>query len=191
MLMNLGQRDEPFPLYLDVPPASVSSIQGISLGLAREKLYLDLETFDAQNTVAEDDPMCQFLAELQDSVDEIRKLNGFPKVNRKPEQEPAACVQVMRAKMFRYLRTTVEVTLRPQKQLLFKTTGAAFQISAPELPLDANLMPVGSGNPMSIFGLPDNEISWDGFLKATAESKYSDSWRQAITSVISSSFLTR
>jgi hypothetical protein len=44
---------------------------------------------------------------------------------------------------------------------------------------------------MGIFGLPDAAITWQNFLTSTAISKYADSWRQAITSVIGSSFPDR
>jgi hypothetical protein len=76
----------------------------------------------------------------------------------------------MRSRIFRYLRTTVEINLKPQKQIIFKTTGAEFLASSPALPLSAEIHPVGSGNPMGIFGLPDAATTWENFLSSTASS---------------------
>lgn len=178
-------------LYLERPPAVTASIEGIGLGIDRRKLHLDPAVFDATHEVREDDPMCLFIVSLQEAVDEVRRLNGFSRVHRRLDEQPALCVQAMRAKIFRSLRTTAETVLRPQKQLLFKTTDLSLGATFPELPLDAKLQPLGVGSAMSIFGLADTEITWDNFLRVTAESKYAESWRQAITSVVSSSFPDR
>lgn len=44
---------------------------------------------------------------------------------------------------------------------------------------------------MSTFGLGDKPISWEEFIKQTAGAPFSDSWQQAITSVILSAFPDR
>jgi hypothetical protein len=174
------------PIFLNRPPPTLSVQQGISIGIDASTLSSSIEDFDAANLVLEAAPMCMFLRELQEAVDSIRINAGFGPVKNKPDAQ--ACVANMRARIFRYLRTTIESTLRPQKQLLFKTTGAEFLASSPALPPNAEIHPVGLGNGMSIFGLPDAAITWNDFLKSTAADKYCDSWRQAITSVIGSSF---
>jgi hypothetical protein len=53
------------------------------------------------------------------------------------------------------------------------------------------LAPVGSGGPMAIFGLQDDSITWTKFLQSTSGNMYCDSWREAITSVVMSSFPNR
>jgi hypothetical protein len=58
----------------------------------------------------------------------------------------------------------------------------------PDLPADARLQPDPSGSPMGIFGLPDADMTWESFLKSISRNEYCESWREAITSVISSSF---
>jgi hypothetical protein len=109
-------------------------------------------------------------------------------VTLRPEQNPIVCVKTMRRKIFQILRKKAEISFRPQKQVVFTTTDAAFIKSRPDLPADARLQPDPSGSPMSIFGLPDVDMTWEGFLTSISGNEYCDSWRQAITSVISSSF---
>ena len=174
------------PLYLDSAPTVVASTQGLSLGIARASLYLDPEEFDRRNTVLDDDPTCQFLERLQEKVDEIRELGGYPEAIRRTDQEPTACVQALRSRVFRFSCTTIEDTIRPQRQLLIKTTGSALQTSIPEIPRDAELVPLGSGSPMSIFGLNNVEMNWETFLRLTTDRKYAASWKQALTSVVMS-----
>ncbi len=70
---------------------------------------------------------------------------------------------------FRFLCTTIEDTIRPQRQLLIKTTGSALQTGIPEIPRDAELVPLGSGSPMSIFGLNNVEMNWETFLRLTTD----------------------
>jgi len=48
-------------------------------------------------------------------------------------------------------------------------------------------MPVGSGNPMSIFGLPSTETTWGDFQRLIKTAKFRDSWIDAITGVVTSS----
>ncbi len=94
-------------------------------------------------------------------------------------------MQGIRLAIFTYLKTTVEAVVKPQKQITIKSTGAALAAIESELPADARLIPIG-GSPMSIFGLSDDERTWDAFLQAT-RGPHKDSWREAITSVITSS----
>ena len=44
---------------------------------------------------------------------------------------------------------------------------------------------------MAIFGMPDEPITWEKFLSLTTDQKYSESWREAITSVVMSTFPDR
>src|ERR1022692_4673889 len=91
--------------------------------------------------------------------------------------------------IFSHMTTKVEAVLKPQKQITIQSTGAAIQSSDTNLPLDARLFPTG-GSSMSIFGLGEKEMSWEEFLQSTAGT-HQDSWREAITSVVTSSHAGR
>jgi len=77
--------------------------------------------------------------------------------------------------------------LKPQKQITIKTSDSALESVSMDLPPDAMLIPMGTGNPIAIFGLPNEEISWSEFARLTIKSKFRDSSIDAITSVITSS----
>jgi hypothetical protein len=175
-------------MYLDSPPPISAQEQGIALQIAHEKLQLTTEEFEFGITTTADDPLCSLLEAWQEQVAEITKASGFPKREMKPEQNALCCVKSMRIEIFRYLKTTVDSTLKPQKQITIKARGVALQQSDIDLPPDAELVPVGSGAPMAIFGLSDAPTTWEKFLQTTSASKFRDSWRNAIASVVMSSF---
>jgi hypothetical protein len=87
------------------------------------------------------------------------------------------------------LKTTVDSVLKPQKQITIRATGEALKRSSGDLPPDALLTPVGAGGSVEIFGFSDTEsITWEKFLEKISNSNYRDSWREAIRSVMMSSF---
>jgi hypothetical protein len=173
------------PMFLEDPPATANEFEGISLRISSDLLQLSLEEFKLRNDIAEDDPMCVLIGDLQEKAEKIKEEAGYPRGSQHDRQDPVACVKNMRLAIFSYLRATVEAVAKPQKQITFKSTGAALQYSQTELPRDAMLVPVG-GSPMSIFGLGEREMTWEKFLQLTS-GRHRDSWREAITSVILSS----
>jgi hypothetical protein len=176
-------------LYVHRPPAITASDQGIGLDIGRDKLLLSTEKFEAALRVSVEDPMCKMLTKWQESIDEITQTSGLGILARRPEQDPVTCVKGMKTDIFAYLKTTVDETLKPQKQITVRATRAALEKSDGNLPGDALIKPIGAGDSMAIFGLSDTEpITWERFLQKIAESSYHDSWREAITSVIMSSF---
>jgi len=170
-------------LFLDTPPAISADEQGVPLGIGKNKLQGSVETFEAELGKDGDDPLAALIAKWQDEVAEITRQGGFPKREMRPEQDPACCAKNMRMEIFRYLKTTVDITLKPQKQITIRAKGAALQQSQSDLPMDAELVSAG-GSPMSIFGLPDAPMTWEKFLQATGQTRYGDSWRDAITNVV-------
>jgi hypothetical protein len=175
-------------LYLEKPPSVAAEDQGISMDIGRDKLLLSTKEFVDGMVVPPDDPMCALLTKWQQSVDDITRGLGFGVIPRKPEQDPVSCVKTMKIDIFQYLKTTVDITLKPQKQITVRATGSALQQSEGNLPCEAEIIPVGSGGSMGIFGLPDVKTTWKQFLKSTSGNRYHDSWREAITSAIMSSF---
>ncbi len=93
----------------------------------------------------------------------------------------------MQMAIFSHLKTTPESTLKPQKQITLKTSDDALGSCEGQLPNDALLIPVGTGNALSIFGLASVETTWDDFKKQSKQNKFLDSWTDAITSVVTSS----
>src|ERR1700693_3449352 len=174
------------PLYLHQPPSSAAGYQGVSLAIPIEDLKLSIDDFKAKNNVDQDDPMCRLVMHLQGQVEMLKEKAGFSRALASEKKDPILCVQNIRLAVLGSLKTTVEALLKPQKQITIKSTGAALESSATDLPQDAKLIPVGSGSPMSIFGLADKELTWQQFLEQTS-TPYKDSWRDAIASVILSS----
>jgi hypothetical protein len=187
-LMKAHPNKRKVPLFLQSLPATATDDQGVSLNIGPDKLQLTHTEFEAGLTIDSDDPLCKMIETWQDSVADLTKAAGFQKKDLRPEQNAASCVKTLRLEIFRYLKTTVDITLKPQKQITIKAKGAALQQSDSDLPPDAQLVPVGSGGSMAIFGLPDVSTTWEKFLQATSGSKFQDSWRDAITSVVMSSF---
>jgi hypothetical protein len=174
------------PVYLEHLPSAASEYEGRALRLSPDLLELTLEEFRAKNIIGKDDPMCVLIEELQEEVEEIKELAHFPKTPPHDRPDPVECVRNMRLGIFGYLKTTVRQVTKPQKEITIKTTGAAMQTSANGLPDDALLVPK-SGNPMSIFGLADAEMSWEKFLALTSNNVQRDAWRAAISGVVNSS----
>jgi hypothetical protein len=175
-------------LYVHKPPAVASEDQGIAMDIGRDKLLLSAEEFKAGISLGADDPMCAMLAHWQQCVDNITRAVGYGVIPRRPEQDPVACVKQMKIDIFQYLKTTIDLTLKPQRQITIRATGTALQRSDGDLPGEAEIIPIGLGGSMGIFGLPDVKTTWEKFLQSTSENHYRDSWREAITSVIMSSF---
>jgi len=139
-------------------------------------------------TIDYDNGMVKFLREFQSLVDGFREEHGLAKVPQSPEQRDVlGLVRKMQLAIFSHLKTTPEFTLKPQKQITIRTSDAALQSIERELPPDAVMVPVGTGNPMSIFGLPSVETTWAEFQYLTRSLKFRDSWVDAITSVVTSS----
>jgi hypothetical protein len=175
------------PLFLEQLPATAADTQGISLNVPRDRLHLGVEEFGAQNAVDKNDPACNWIRRLQESVQDIREQARYPRTPLRDEQDPVLCVQKIRLAIFGHLRTTVDTILKPQKQITMRTTGSALRKSENDLPLDALLVPQGADNPMtSIFGISGETMSWSEFLQAAPDT-YRHSWKQAISSVITSS----
>lgn len=181
------------PMFLDAMPPTIAGYQGIGLSIKPEHLQGSSHEFDsALQEIGPQDPMCQFLVMMQSRVDSYRAAGGFPQARRTEDNDPVRCVRTLKQQIFRYLKTTVEDTIRPQKQLLIRTSGAALENTDLDLPANATLIPVGQGNPMSsIFGLTDTERTWQKFVEETASNEHAESWRTAIFSVVTSSFPSR
>jgi hypothetical protein len=178
-------------LYLDTPPAISAEEQGIPLGLGRDKLALTFDQFEAQLDVRADEPICLLIEKWQSEVSQIIADMGLPKPQDKAEQEPATCVRNLKRAIFRYLKGTVETIVKPQKQITIRVKGAALEESIDNLPPEAEIRPMGSGVSMAIFGLQDEPMTWKKFLDLTADHRFANSWREAITSVVMSSFPDR
>jgi len=181
-------------LYLFGPPAVTAPEQGIPLGLSKDQLQLSPQEFEATLSVTPDEPLCKEIEDWQNQVADNIEQSGFPRPRRKPEQDPAKCVHHLKLAIFQYLKGTVESTVRPQKQITVRAKGNALEQSPNALPLEAELRPMGglnTGGTMSIFGLSDETITWKQFLELTASSPFSDSWCDAITSVVLSAFPDR
>jgi hypothetical protein len=94
----------------------------------------------------------------------------------------------MKLAIFNHLRTKVQETNTPQKQIQIRTTDAALKATNADLPMDAELVSAGEGT-WSIFALGGDKPTktWAEFLSSIAASEHADSWRIAIYSVVNSS----
>jgi len=181
-----GRRKVPFFLYN--PPATLADEEGIRLGLGREQLEMTFDQFESQLIVRPDQPLCKLLENWQEEVGGLVEAAGFPRPKKRPEQDPVSCVRNLKLAIFRYLKGTIESILLPQKQLTIRVKGSALAQAVDNLPPDAELRPHGPGSPMAIFGLQDEPLRWERFLTLTAGNRFCDSWRDAVASVVMSSF---
>jgi len=184
-IMKTASNKRKVAVYLDHPPDISAEEQGICLKIGRDQLQGPASEFESNIVVLPDDPLCQLIRTWQK---EVANIGQYDVADLDADQDSVTCVKNLRLEIYRYLKTTIDVTLKPQKQITIKAKGTALQRSDNDLPPDAELVPVGSGGPMSIFGLQDDSLTWERFLQSTSASKYRDSWRDAITSVVMSSF---
>lgn len=184
-VMKTAPNKKKVSVYLEHPPDISLEEQGICLKIAKDHLQGPISDFESNNVVSSDDPFCQLIHIWQQKVAEIGQYDVH---DLEPYQNPVICVRDLRLEIFRHLKTMVDVTLKPQKQITIKVKGCALPRSDNDLPPDAELVPAGSGGPMSIFGLQDDSLTWEKFLQSTTASRYRDSWRDAITNVVMSSF---
>jgi hypothetical protein len=133
-----------------------------------------------------DDSAVSCLREFQHLVDTFRESQGAAKISQDDEQRDLpALVRTVRLAIFNHLKTTLdtEATLKPQLQNTIKTSDDALAASGDELPGTALLIPIGAGNPMSIFGLQNAQFTWNAF-RQQKPNKYLESWVDAITKVV-------
>jgi hypothetical protein len=171
------------PLSLEHAPRAVAGFQGFDLQLPPELLPQSISDFNLHNEVAQSDPLVSLLQSWQNEVDVIQREMGFTPGHHS-RADAVSTVKAIRLAVFPHMRTKIEAVIKPQKQVTVKSTGAELKASDINLPMNALLVPTG-GSSMSIFGLADEELSWEKFLSLTA-GPHQDSWREAITSVIMS-----
>lgn len=176
------------PIYLEKPPDVLAEDEGVNIGISRSTLALTFEEYEASLKIDWDHAMVKFLREFQALAEKLREDNGGAKIPLSPEQRDLlGLVKRMQLAIFSHLKNTPESTLKPQKQITIRTSDAALEEAKGDLPPDAQLVPVGTGNPMSIFGLPSEPMTWYEFYRQTKNAKFRDSWVDAIGSVVCSS----
>ncbi len=181
-------------LYLFGPPETTSSEQGIPLGLSKEQLRLNSQQFESVVSVLPEEPLCKEIEAWQQLVAGNMQSMQFPRPHYRPEQQAERCVRNLRLAIFQYLKTTIESVVKPQKQITIRVKGSALEQSNGSLPPEAEIRPfgaLGSGGSMDMFGLSNEYITWGKFLDSTSTQPFGDSWRDAITSVVLSSFPDR
>lgn len=187
-------RRKKISLYLFAPPPTTSSEQGIPLGLSAELLKLSPAEFESQVSVTDEDPLCKEIEEWQQFVANNIESMQFPRPHYKPEQQAEKCVRNLKIAIFQHLKTTVESVVKPQKQITIRVKGSTLELANGNLPLEAEIRPsgaLGSGGSMDIFGLADGYTTWGKFLESISTQPFGESWRDAITSVVLSSFPDR
>jgi hypothetical protein len=177
------------PIYLEKPPEILSGHEGIKIGISDATLSLTFEEYEASlKNIDYDNSTVKFLREFQELVDVLRENRGLCRIPRTAEQNDLpGLARKMQMAIFSHLKTTPESTLKPQKQITLRTSDDALGSCEGQLPNGTLLIPVGTGNALSIFGLASVETTWEDFKKQTKQNKFRDSWLDAITSVITSS----
>jgi hypothetical protein len=193
MRMEAGNRKK-ISLYLFGPPDTTASDQGVPLGLSKNQLELTMQEFETALSVQPAEPLCREIETWQQLVSGNMVSMGFPRPQYQTEQEPDKCVRNLKLSIFQYLKTTIETVVKPQKQITIRVKGSALDLSADNLPPDAEIRPasaLGAGRSLDIFGLSDEETTWGKFLDATSSHQYGDAWRQAVSAVVLSSYPDR
>jgi hypothetical protein len=178
------------PVYGEKPSDVLARHEGIKVGISRGTLSATPQEYEAGlQDLAWNHPSVVFLRALQIDVDHLLKAANGVEIPHSPDQRDLPeVVRQMQLAIFNYLKTTPESTLKPQKQITIRTSEAALNANDGELPDDALLIPVGSGMPMSIFGIDNSvEMDWGEFKRQTQRSDFRNSWVDAITGVVTSS----
>jgi hypothetical protein len=188
-------RRKKISLYLfGQPPATTAFDQGIPLSLSKDQLELSDHEFESVVSVLPEEPLCKEIEKWQQVVASNMENMQFPRPHYRPEQQAERCVRNLKLAIFSFLKTTVESVVKPQKQITIRVKGSAMEQSAGHLPPEAEIRPASalrSAGSMDIFGLSDENTTWRKFLDATVENPFGDSWRDAITIVVLSSFPDR
>jgi hypothetical protein len=178
------------PVYAEHPPDILAKHQGIRIGILPATLSMTPEEYEKNLlTVDYDHPTVRFLRDFQELVDNLyqaHSASGSPIPKTTEQRDLPGLVRRMQLAIFSHLKTTPESTLKPQKQITIKFSDAALQSSGSAPPEDALLVPVGTGNPLAIFGLESVETTWGDFQAKTKNSRFLHSWIDAITSVVTS-----
>lgn len=180
------------PIYSGKPPESVKGQEGFDIGISRETLSMTVEQYtETLNDIDWNHSAVKFLRQFQELIDKVREKHGLEVINQSEEQKDLpARVRKMLLAIFSHLKTTPdpESNLKPQLQITLKTNDLALgAVGNDSLPDDALLVGVGSGRPLSIFGIQGNEITWRDFKQQIGQNKFRDSWMDALTTVVFSS----
>jgi hypothetical protein len=177
------------PVFSERPPDILADHEGIKIEISHSTLSLTLEEYEASlQNIGYDHPTVKFLRDFQGLVDELHEKCCGARIPQSSDQRDLPeLVKRMQLAIFSHLKTTPESTLKPQKQITIRTSDMALNSRECELPEDARLIPMGTGNPLSIFGLESVETTWGDFQKNTTNAKFRDCWMDAITSVVTSS----
>jgi hypothetical protein len=172
-------------LYHRNPPGPTSGIRGVPFGIDDPHLAMTEEEYTASLTasITNQHPTSLFLQDLENDVDSFRALVGLPPVAKQPAVRLQRVQQLMLA-MFKIFKTRKDTEVNPQKKIVISVSDELSSQSN-ELPESSSLVPEGAGV-MSIFGLPDEKISWKDFLNRSPD-KYKLFWRDTIEFVILSS----
>jgi hypothetical protein len=175
------------PIYLEKPPDTAADKQGINIGITRTTMNLTVSEYKTTlETIDFDHSAVRCLREFQRLVENFREKQGQAKISQNDDQtDLPGLVRKMQLAIFSHLKTTLDSdsTLKPQLQITLKTSDDALNSAGEDLPDTALLIPVGTGNPMSIFALPSVQTTWSDFRKQKPN-KYLDSWIDAITKVV-------
>jgi hypothetical protein len=172
-------------MFSGTPPGPTSAIRGVPFGIDDSQLAMtEKEYEDSLNTtVTARHPTSLFLEDLEQDVDEFRIAIGLKPLDNKLEVRLERVRQLMLA-MFKVFKTRKYNEVNPQKKIIV-SVGGELSPQSEELPGTSMIVPEGTGM-MSIFGLPDQKISWAEFL-SKAPDKYRLFWKDTIEFVILSS----
>ena len=167
------------------PPGTTSAIRGVPFDIDDVQLAMAEKEYedDLQSTITVKHPTSLFLEDLENDVDEFRKLIGLKPIDHKASVRLERVRQLMMA-MFKVFKTRKYNEVNPQKKI-FVSVDQELSPQSAELPGSSVIAPEGPGV-MSIFGLPDKKISWSDFLSKAPE-KYKVFWKDTIEFVILSS----
>lgn len=173
--------------YMGTPPAITSGIEGLPLGITHETLLSEEKKFESElrQRITMGDPIVKFFEGLTDIDADLRRRAGM---DRRDRPDTKAIVVEMLLKIFRHLKATIDTVLKPQKQITLKAQTLFLEPNTNDLPPDVTLTPIGSGNPLSIFGLADEPfLLWSDFVSKVTKNRLGTLWREAIVSVVLSS----
>ena len=172
-------------LYLHTMPAVTADTLGIKFDITRENLLATEAAFRTKlaGMVNDAHPLVSYLRKLQSRIEQEATRMRLAPTER---DDPKVHVEKMLLEIYGSLKGTVDEVHKPQKQLIVRTVAGSLAAKDTTLPPSATLTPVGEGNVMEIFGLPDAPITWAAF-EEQVDQGFGPTWCEAINSVIISS----
>ena len=176
-----------FVSLADAPPGT-EMLNGVRVTISSEDLDRSQDEYALGLKIGNDDAFVRFLNEMQGVVEDIWRKEKYQGTPPTRERNPVECTKDMYVEIFRSQKAGEDVarSTRPQKQLTIETSDSELQAWLPDLPPTALMSAGSAAGTMTVFGLPEGNLTWKDFCAQTQGRKNGGVWTDAIRAVVTS-----